>query len=367
MKPTTTTTTITALALCATTVVGSAAVLAPDADAATAGTTPAPRAAAVASATNGTGWVAAIRHAKSADDDTGALLMISPAGKRTTLGKVSDNAWINDVSADGRYVITSFTTEQGQVRATLWDTTTRKASYFRPAGGATNTQGARIAFTTTGVIAQTEFAGNAWRVETFNRSGVRLSSWPSASAAGRIAVSPDGGRVVQVVGSKVLHRTTAGSLVRTSRLPAAVAGERCEAEDSYTPTSFRVTCDGSGLGEDRSFEARADGSVSGQLAPTGEGEVWKSSLGAVTQGFSGGSAAPIELHQGKQTRTLPLGEGAEVVGVRGSVVYTTDYGGGTSGRLRTYDIRTGATTTLAGTGSTGGGVIVDAYPVDGNR
>lgn len=363
MKPTTTTT-ITALALCATTVVGSAAVLAPAADAATASAT---RALGAASATNGTGWIAAIRHAKSADDNTGTLVMISPAGTRSTIGKVSDNARIDDVSADGRYVITSLSTAQGQVRATVWDTTTRKASYFRPAGGATNTQGGRIAFTTTGVIAQTEFDGKASQVETFNRSGVRLSSWPSAAATGRIAVSPDGGRVAQVVGSKALHRNPSGTLVHTSQLPAAVAKQNCAAANSYTATSFLVSCEGSGLGDDRSFELRADGSVSGQLVPNGAGEVWRSSLGVVTQGFSGGIAAPIELHQGKRTRTLPLGEGATVVGVRGSVVYTTDYSGGSSGQVRTYDIRTGATSTLAGTGSTGGGVIVDAYPVDGNR
>lgn len=364
MKPITTTSTIAALALCATSAVGASAALAPSAEAATATATPA---LSAASASSVTGWTAAIRHTRTTFDHTGTLVMISPTGKRTTIGPVSDGAGIDDVSADGRYVITSFQTDKSQTRATIWDTKTRKASYFRPAGGASGAIPGPIAFTRTGVIAQTQFTSKAPTVETFSRSGVRLSSWPSAAAKGWIAVSPDGGSVLQVVGGNALRRTTSGTLVRTSRLPAAVAGQECQADHSFTPTSFVVTCQGDGLGDDRSFEVRSNGTVSGQLAPTGAGNIWKSSLGLVTQGYSGGDASPVELRQGKRTRTLPLGEGASVIGVRGTVVNTLNQGNSSPGRLRTHEMRTGVTKTLAGTPSTGGGVIVDAYTVDGNR
>jgi hypothetical protein len=78
-------------------------------------------------------WSAAIQHRTSGDDDQGRLVMVRPEGGVVPIGEVSDDARILDVSADRRYVMTA-RSQEDQVRVTVWDTTTRRPSYFRVPG-----------------------------------------------------------------------------------------------------------------------------------------------------------------------------------------------------------------------------------------
>lgn len=77
------------------------------------------------------GWVAAIRHPTSLTDGQAELLVMSPVGRTRLVGEVSDNAVLDDVVPDVRWIITSRVMgpeERPLRRIAVWNTLSRRAS-----------------------------------------------------------------------------------------------------------------------------------------------------------------------------------------------------------------------------------------------
>ncbi len=307
---------------------------------------------------NAIGWTAAIQHQSGPQDNRGQLVMVAPTGGIVKVGAVSDDAAIQDVTLGGHYVITARTQDE-QTRVTVWDTHTKKPTYFR-VPGEQNT----IAFGSSGIIVAPN-SGKAVTVRTY--AGVirtRFADVPVNSADYvNVAVSPDGRNALEA-GTKLNVRDGAtGRVTKTVNLPAGYRSGQCNADRSWTAGGFLVTCNPGSLGDDRSYVLTSSGALSAVLAESSNEVVWPTSAGVVSRASSE-TTEPYVLHGKTGNKALPLPPYADVVGSRGAIltVLTSSYPGST---LFTYDVTTGARKTLAGTAATGGGRLTDGQAIDG--
>lgn len=317
---------------------------------------------------NAIGWTAAVQHQTGPDDNRGELVMIAPTGGIVRVGQVSDDAHIIDVTLGGRYVITARSINTGraqddQTRVTVWDTHTKKPSYFRLSG--TNYS---IAFISTGIVVAPP-SGKGITVRTYS-GAVRTRFADVATASNLrdgVVASPDGRTLFQAAKQLYLRDAATGKVTKAVNPPAAGANGVCFPARSWTPGSFELVCSGTSLGDGRTYRVGSDGSLA-PLVGTGEGSggVWPTSAGVVA-GIDGEvESGPYVLYAPKGKRTLPLAADAQLTGSRGPLltVVSSSLNGGT---VFTYDLNTGARRTLAGTATTGGGRYFDGVTIDGNQ
>ncbi|TWP37655.1 hypothetical protein [Leekyejoonella antrihumi] len=323
------------------------------------------RATTPAAVISGTGYGAAIRHVVSDHDDQGTLVLVKPQGGITTLGQVSDDADIEDVSNDAREVVTA-RSQTGQTRVTVWDTKTHTPHYFRIKGEYTALKFAGhrlIASSTTATTLRTTTGS----VVRSYRAVTGDDGWwsPVISPTGAyFALSTSGG--IDVV------RVSDGSLVRKVAVPKGYA--TCDPMHGWDSSSFVMTCTANTgyAGDNQPFRAGYTSTAkSAALAPSSAGDVRNTSPVRVNQSFSGGCVAPAGYYTGSTWHQLPLsktdGTGPSVVGGVGSSLYLlqSSCSSAKPGFVQRYDLKTKRFTNLAGTAKTGGGIITQAVMVDG--
>ncbi|MDF8264725.1 hypothetical protein [Luteipulveratus flavus] len=352
---------LTALALAGVTLAGAGAAL--TAGSASAVTLPAPGSTAL-------GWSAAIRHASGLHDGRGTLVLVPPSGGIVTIGSVSDDAWLADVSPDGRKVITARIQAGEGLRATVWDTATKKATYFRVAG---QTPGnVDLAFGGDGILLHPR----GYNVQSRRIDGSFVRSW--ASYGEDTTPSPNGALVYQANDTRIYERNAkTGVVSRSWAVPAAYRGaERfCKVGQQWDAASVSVDCNGGGLGMDQTFRlVTATGAMtamspqnSAHASPTSPKRVAEvgsncNAVGYVDQ--TGYHSLPGMQSEDADSSTSLSGAFSSSAYFASSSCFTD-----TANRwwLGKYDLTTNRVTRLAGSGTTSGGMIAQAQTIDGHH
>lgn len=316
---------------------------------------------------NAIGWTAAEQHQTGRNDNHGRLVMVSPTGGIVQVGAISDDANVQDVTLGGSYVITARhvfgSTSQGdQTRVTVWNTHTKKPTYFRLSG-----LDYTLSFVSTGILVA-PLSGKGITVRTYSGAvRTRYADVPTvANNPGGVAASPDGRTLLQSGKQLYLRDAATGKVTKTVNPPSPAVNGPCSVMRSWTPGSFVVQCEGSGLGEDRTYRVGSDGATTSLagLGQAGDG-VYPTSAGVVTA-TGGNGPETYTLHTAKGNRTLPLGSYSEPTGSRGTTM-TAVSNIANGGTVFTYDVNTGARKTLAGTAATGGGRYTYGLTIDGNQ
>ncbi|MDF8265202.1 hypothetical protein [Luteipulveratus flavus] len=185
------------------------------------------------------GWTAAIQHSTSSRDDQGRLVLISPAGASNPVGEVSDDAMLDDVSYDGRRIITSrwigTSVEKPLRRVAIWDAATRKATFVTLAIENTD----RISIVSNGFLVRDKATQ---RVQLRSFTGALLTTYAAVSGThdGPIA-TPGGGHFMESRGEGVVIRDSAtGAVTRTVSAPTGWKG--CAPLGGWDASSFVMTC-----------------------------------------------------------------------------------------------------------------------------
>lgn len=309
----------------------------------------------------GSGWTAAIQHQTSADDDRGRLVMVRPQGGIVDVGEVSDDAYIKDVSYDGRHVITS-RVQDGQTRATVWDTHTGTPRYFR------TSEHAPLQFGGGGIVQLPRNSQRTFTVRNLDgtvRKTYSAQPLPPGRSYVSAVVSPDGASVVEVGTSVVVRDAATGKVRQRIASPETQTEARdCSVDRAWGAEAVSVRC---GSTEELDVQNVYRVPFTGKTTRVVENfsTVWPVSTGVIYNRNEQTISDWMLEKSGSITR-LPTLEGTDVVGSEGDRVFVmSDRYGGTDGTLFTYDVSTGERTTLAGTEETGGGVISDAQPIDG--
>ncbi len=305
-----------------------------------------------------TAHTVAIRHATSGHDGHGTLVVVRARGGVTTIGKVADGERIDDVSTDGRKVVT-YRPAGGWQMFTVWDTKTHHHQSFRAAGDE-----------------QARFAGHRLVI------GSLMSTATVNDASGRTLhryakpmepfLTSEGGKYF-VAGYQTgttwhlkVMRTSTGATVRTVKAPKGMTG--CTPAGRWDAAAFVMVCASKrGRGGERPYRVTyAPSARPKPVAPVGAGYAVNTAPKRVTQPASGGCTDAPGYYTGSTFHRLPVGGklGYEplVLAGAGSSVYLWQrpcMGPGLRA-VRRYDLKTKKLTNLAGTKGTGGGVITDA-------
>ncbi|AKU18085.1 hypothetical protein [Luteipulveratus mongoliensis] len=314
------------------------------------------------------GWSAVVRHSTDTDDNKGALAIVSPTGSLTTIGPVSDDAGLQDTTQDMRHVLTS-RHQDGQYRITVWDTATKKPTYFRVPDHGIN--GLYLAFGGDGILVQ---AGTG-PVESRTLTGalVRTLSAPST----RFSASPGGSVFYQTKGKTIVTRNAkTGAVLHTWAIPARYAGElgQCDVAQQWDATSVSLDCSLE-LGDYQSF--RID-TATGKTTPiTPQSTAFAYPTTAKRLVSEPGESNIVGYLVGSTVHDLPgLKNGYysdyQVSGAYGSTAYVDEFVWAENkphptASLLKYDLATNAITRVAGSGSPSGGVISYATTIDGHH
>lgn len=308
------------------------------------------------------GYSAIVRHVSSATDGRGALVLVSAAGNSKTIGAVSDYASVFDISSSARTVITGFYEDTGkQLRLSIWDTETKKATYLRVAGG----RDAKI--TADGIMVTRD----GEPVQVYSRSGklVRTLSGVADSAA---VVSADGR---SVVGNDPKTKSLRVVDVATGAVRATLIDGSKQVCQAAFAGSSKVTLDCL-VGEStwNAYSSAYNGSGKQRVATHG-GQARLVSSGAVYNTAFGDTsvvAVPAWVNASGVVKELKVNSAPNdayaVSGAYGDTAYLVagDLEYAPSGKLVRETLSTGQEVTLAGPGSKVGGLVSSAVTVDGN-
>lgn len=235
-------------------------------------------------------------------------------------------------------------------------------------------------FTPDGVVV--DAGDGTYRVVRLDGSTVRT---PPSAGVGEAAVSPLGTLTMQAVsapsgGTTVqVRRTTAGAAL-VSRTPSPTAGADCTPTHGFGPNSFVMECDQIGstdyLGSFRTYEVNYTSGKATPLSPAKAGIADTWSVGSMHVGQRSSVRCGGELRKvtanSSTALTLPGSNGVApyVVGTNGSQLFylqadkchLTDNEVGAA-TLRSWDPRTGAVTTIAGSTQLGHGSVDSAVLV----
>ena len=322
---------------------------------------------AAAEQIGGEGWTAAIQHQTGPEDDQGRLVMVRPQGGIVPVGEVSDDARILDVSADGRRVLTA-RDQSGRTRVTSWDTDTGQADYFRIAMGS-----ADLSFGGEGII-EAPVAKDASTVTVRSYDGSPKTSYPTSPPGSEqpyrsVAVSPDGNHLIESTDKIVVRDAATGKTTKTVAFPEEQTAKRqCDVQRAWGNSAVAVQCyDTDGIGNEDVYRVSFAGDTS--RSARARSEVWPTSSGVVYDSHGGNGPAGWVLKDASGEHDLPLGQRGDVTGSRGNQVYvaSSPYDPAKGSTLFTHDVKTGKRVTLAGSETTGGGLITDAQTIDGNQ
>lgn len=303
----------------------------------------------------------AIRHTKNEHDGHGTLVVVRAGGGVRTIGKVADRERIDDVSTDGRKVVT-YHPESGWERITVWDTKTGHHQSFRASGD----EQARFA-------GHRLVVGSGLSTATLNTaSGTPLHRYKRPMTP--FLTSDDGkytvfGYQTGTTWHLKVIRTSTGATVQTVRSPKGMRG--CTPTTRWDKASFEVVCSSKqGRGGERPYRVEyASTTKLKPLAPIGAGYAANSAPVRVTQPASGGCAAPPGYYKGSTFHELQIGGklGYEpvVLAGSGSSVYLWRHPCVAKGRMTVerFDLKSKKLTNLAGTKGTGGGIITSVVAV----
>ncbi len=316
-------------------------------------------AASAAPPTYGVGWSAVIHHTSTTSTDHATLQMVGPTGTTVTLGEVSQNAGLDDVSPDGRHVITARSVGSGDNETThfaFWDTATRRGSFLHLPGQWN---------------AQYAAGGNilTWRTS----DGLAYLRTPTGKAIRSLRVGADpwlafsanGSTFVQANGTTMTVRSTAdGHTLRTVKSPT---GFTCLPGAQWDSSSFTAACEtAEELGAVRTYRF---GYTSAVPATALSGDGIDTVLATSPRvGRLGSGAGYSSLYQLSGSTSKPLAglNTGEPTGGYGSSAFVLAPISGPSSRARLvkYDTRTHAITTLSG--GSRGGFVSDAQTIDGH-
>lgn len=303
-----------------------------------------------ANETSAHGWSAVIAD----QDGVHSLRMVSPQGRAVTIGDVSDDAPVADVSNDGSKVLTTRQdAATGQTRLTLWNTHAKSASHLRLSGSW------QAAYTADGVLTWSSGKGELVKRDF---TGTVVASLPMEKSS-RIYVPGDGSKFVESSTDYLtVRKSSDGATLNELRVPD---GE-CAVDGEWSDSTFASTCAvGDGIGATRSFEMPYTGGHEGRpLTSHGSGRV----LGTtpVTAAHASGTDQS-DITAASSTSWAPLDPKltGEPTGAWGTQIYllTGDADGRT---LSKRDLSTGRTSVVHG-GLPQGIEVVDAQTIDGRR
>ncbi|KNX36153.1 hypothetical protein [Luteipulveratus halotolerans] len=361
---------LTALALAGTALAGSGAALAAQSASATTATTVTTVTAGVPTAgTTALGWSAAIRHQSNFGDGKGTLVLVPPTGGIMTMGAVSDDASVSDVSQDARKVLTArFQTGEG-LRVTVWDTATRTPTYFRVAGPNSVIE---VRFGGDGILVKRD-----GKIESRTLSGTLVRSYTAPSSLGSLEVSPNGATTYWSIGDSIQQRDAkTGALQKTYAVPTAYRGAAgdCWTSGTWDSTSLRLACTGDGVGTEQTFRLVRSTGQSTAIGPANSAIAFPTSpKWMAKQNRGNDSAIGFMYGSGFVELTGYFGLGSpSITGAYSNLAYVNNFQSGAASTpaylwLGKYDISTNTMTRLAGAGSSSGGVITQAQTVDGHH
>lgn len=313
------------------------------------------------------GYSAVIRHVSGEQDNQGTLVLVAPDGRSSSIGAVSDTAWIHDVSSNARTVVTGLRTDSGELRLAIWDTESKKPTYLRVAGG-DDAQLVRD-----GVLVTR--SGKA--TQLYSRSGALVRTYTGAGATGYASVSADGTRFMAGdTSGRVVVRTVSTRAVQRI-VPVPAGRSHCYPGAQFDANSFSMDCAEPGGGAPESLHAYRAGFASTVPTTALVPRAAQSSQVRRTNNtlvFNSGGGAPC----GQPAWTdaagtwsyLRVGNDAypSLAGAHGTSAYLLSDDGCTD-RPTHQLVRqssSGVQTVLAGPGSSVGGRITDAKTMDGS-
>ncbi|GAB3586295.1 hypothetical protein [Calidifontibacter terrae] len=323
-------------------------------------TTAAAGAANAAPPTYGTGWTAVIHHAHAWNDNQGTLRMVSATGSSVTIGAVSDDASLQDVSGDGKQITTVRWVGGSDNQSThfaFWDTATSTARFLHLPGlwHSNYTSGGNMLTwrDSDGLAYLRNSSGTATRVLHVGKDAA-------------LSVSSDGSKFVERQGKGMVVRATAdGRLLRT--VPS-ITGFNCSPGVQWDASSFTASCETAaqletvrvyrvGYTSSVPTSALSDDGINGVLATNPR-------VGRLAAGAGPSALFSVTPTSHKPLAGAPLGELSG--GYANWAFLAIPVGDLTTGqsRLIKYNTVTGNYSTLAG--GFRGGVITQTQTIDGH-
>lgn len=308
------------------------------------------------------GWTAVAYHPHSPTDNRGTLRLISPTGAVRTVGELSDDAAVLDVSRDGRHVVT-VRIVNGTSHFALWDTTTKKAAFLHLPGiwGA--------AYTKTGLLTWT-YDNEQVQVRhlLYHRTfaGVATARYAVGDYT-NISVPGDGSKFIETDrsasggGSAVVRSTATGRTLSRTALP----NYDCWGAQEWSPTTYQIGCQGEvDLGVSQPFELAYDGSMQPKaLAPDGVTYMLRTSPRTALVNQTNGYRRLMKATPNGFSPLPGVTPDVYAAGAFGTTVFTFKQGRPGSFRLTRHDLTTGTTRTLAG--GSRGGCVTSGVTIDG--
>ncbi|AKU17014.1 hypothetical protein [Luteipulveratus mongoliensis] len=307
------------------------------------------------------GYTALVRHATGPTDNKGALVLLAPNGQHTTIGAVSNDAFVLDISSNARTIVTGFFVGTGsELRLTIWDAETKKPTYLRVPNGSTAT------LVKDGLVVS-RYDKPA---QLFSRAGKLLKTY-SGGASGELAATADGTRVLQsdTAGRVFVRDVAGGTIIKTVPIPK---GERwCTPDYQYGATEFTMSCSkDAGFSQVYRFGLATSTAAILTVSHDNQAQSGRKVSAGVLFDASTESPAPTPmLAKGNTFTSLKVGgvPNYSVAGAYGDAAYL--WGDGQDwtpwNGIYRYTISTGKTTKVAGTNTPLGGFVTSAVTVDG--
>ena len=314
----------------------------------------------------GPGWSAA-SWATSAQATTSTLYLVSPSGTRYAVGTLPPTVGVDDISSDGRRILTG-SSDPGAILE--WDVaagTSRAitlgqqgATYTKPDGKA---------------LLTTDTSGGSMRVQRRGLDGSVQVTYPAGT--GLASMSPDGlDLVAGTTTGLAVYGNATGTLIRT--LPAPSGYGSCQVVSWWPDGRALTLCALGGNGVANLWLYRLDGSApaaltaaaAGSATPLGYRAAWPVSTGTLVQEAVGCGVGPLAMltspgtsqriaftFPGFPASTHPVPDPIAVVGdVAYLVVGSAECGGAQTRALVAYNVVTGRSGVLLGPSANGGTV-----------
>lgn len=302
----------------------------------------------------------AVLRASGANATSQRLELVGPSGgvaKTLSTSMSRGSTWVEDLRFDGRRLITSEAALVNGVdatRFTAWDVTTGGRAVF------TLTGQHEAFFTSTGVLTQDWSNGaTRGRLQLRDNAGRLVRSLPMLPGGEVAQVSPGGTLVMQRVSAGIaLRRASDGSVVRT--IPRPAGETECSPRGLWGQGYVKMYCD-----DEATARVYAVSTTGGQPIPvtprgyseawptTGQRSVYRPGDGSGSVGYLVGSAfvpyvpAPDPVQDG--------------LGAHGRDIWIHDV---IAGWVKRQDVVGGGLVSVAGPGSSIGGVVDAARVVD---
>ncbi|WP_018155408.1 hypothetical protein [Demetria terragena] len=319
------------------------------------------------------GYTAVVREPDAARDTVAELMLVGPDGRSKSLGDVSAEEMVWDISPDARTVLTARKVEEKRI-LTVWDTASGKPTKL----DAPAAQDAVLVKDGILVLRKGPGKSAAARTAVYSVSGKRLRSlgnvplvYPVASADGRLVAANEGDIIT-------VRDTKTGALKRAIDKPKGKGD--CYPGLQYGASDFAIHCTAR-------EEAREKGSVIYVTSYEGDSALRRALAddegiqiirkvaggAAYGRGVNAECAAAMWAHDGRVEQAYPAG--SKVESARNDLRFIGAYGAtmvlaGSSdcrqpGGLLRVDLKTGKSTHLIGEQAKIKGYVTSARTVDG--